>query len=60
MCSATASAWTKRAWEDRASFAANPTSVAGITSYADSLGVAYNVKGQGKTSSLPLILSTGQ
>jgi prepilin-type N-terminal cleavage/methylation domain-containing protein len=48
------------AWEDRASFAADPSSVAGISSYADSLSATYNIKGYGKSALLLLVLSAGQ
>jgi len=48
-------------WEDRASFAAAPTATAGITSYADSSsGATYNIKGEGKSAALTLVLSAGQ
>jgi type IV pilus assembly protein PilA len=46
------------AWEDRASISAPSTAVRGITSYADSLGFWYNIKGYGSSGSLPLVLST--
>jgi len=53
------------AWEDRASFAANPTATSGLVSYADSNSATYNIKGVGKATSginfpLPLTLSAGQ
>jgi hypothetical protein len=32
----------------------------GITSYADSLGITYNIKGVGRTAPLTLVLSAGQ
>ena len=47
-------------WEDRSSFAAAPSTVAGITSYADSSMATYNVKGYGKASILTIVLSAGQ
>ena len=47
-------------WEDRSSAAAAPTATPGIVSYADSLGVTYNIKGHGKTAPLNLILTAGQ
>ena len=47
-------------WEDRGSFAANPSNVSGITSYADSSSQTYNVKGYGKKSILTIVLSAGQ
>src|SRR5438045_7948256 len=48
------------AWEDRSSYAAAATATAGITSYADSATTTYNIKGQGKTAALTLVLSAGQ
>jgi general secretion pathway protein G len=48
------------AWEDRASFAADPTARSGIVSYADSGAATYNVKGYGKNGSLNLTLTPGQ
>src|SRR5437773_1694173 len=42
------------AWEDRAGVANAPISVPGITSYADSLRLIYNVKGCGRNGVLPL------
>jgi prepilin-type N-terminal cleavage/methylation domain-containing protein len=54
-------------WEDRAGFSADPSGVAGIVSYADSVTMTYNIKGVGKATStalgqfpLPLVLSAGQ
>jgi type IV pilus assembly protein PilA len=52
-------------WEDRASFAAMPSAVSGLVSYADSLTMTYNIKGVGFALSgiqfpLPLVLSAGQ
>jgi len=47
-------------WEDRSSFAADPSTVSGITSYADSSQATYNVKGFGKASILSIVLSAGQ
>ncbi len=48
-------------WEDRASAAAAPSAVDGITSYADSAsGLTYNIKGQGKSAALTLVLTAGQ
>ena len=46
--------------EDRATFAAAPTATPGITSYADSVLNNYNIKGQGKSAPLALVLSAGQ
>jgi len=51
---------TATALEDRSSFAAGPTATAGLTSYSDSLQSTYNVKGYGKSSALPIVLTTGQ
>ena len=47
------------AWEDRASFAADPSNVPGITSYADSASQTYNVKGMGKSARMTIILTSG-
>ena len=47
-------------WEDRATFAANPTATPGIVSYADSALTNYNVKGYGKAATLTLVLTSGQ
>ena len=41
------------------SWGANPTATAGITSYADSSSLGYEIKGQGKTGPLTLVLTTG-
>ena len=48
------------AWEDRASFAALPVSVSGITSYADSVNDTYNIKAHGKASTIPIVLTPGR
>ena len=48
------------AWEDRATQTTAPTALPGITSYADSLSVTYNVKGYGRTGTLVLVLTSGQ
>ena len=48
------------AWEDRASFAGNPTATPGLVSYGDSNSVTYAIKGVGKTLPLTLVLSAGQ
>jgi prepilin-type N-terminal cleavage/methylation domain-containing protein len=49
------------AWEDRAAFSANVSSIPGITSYADSSsGLTYNIKGYGKNNALTIVLSPGQ
>ena len=52
---------TSTAYEDRSVAAAGPSSTIGITSYADSSsGASYNIKGYGKASALPMVLSSGQ
>src|SRR5438046_3221657 len=38
---------TTNNWEDRASFAADPGANSGLTSYADSNAITYNIKGVG-------------
>ena len=49
------------AWEDRANLGDLPTATAGLVSYADSLGLTYNIKGVGRDGSpLNLSLSAGQ
>ena len=48
------------AWEDRASLAAGPTATPGLTSYADSAGSVYNIKGRGTSSAISIILTSGQ
>ncbi len=48
------------AWENRNVFVSGPTATPGITSYADSATTQYNVKGQGKTAALSLVLTSGQ
>jgi prepilin-type N-terminal cleavage/methylation domain-containing protein len=53
------------AWEDRATFVGDPSGVAGIVSYSDSLLTTYNIKGVGKITSgsgfpLTLVLTAGQ
>jgi prepilin-type N-terminal cleavage/methylation domain-containing protein len=49
------------AWEDRANLGDVPTATAGLVSYADSLGLTYNIKGVGHDGSpLNLSLSAGQ
>ena len=47
------------AWEDRLSYAAPATATPGLTSYADSLNMTYNVKGQGKSGPITFTLSSG-
>ena len=48
-----------RSWEDRASMVSGPTPLRGITSYADSLGSTYNIKGYGASKALDLVLTSG-
>ena len=48
------------AWEDRPTFAAPPSTVSGIASYADSATTSYNIKGYGKSTAPTLILTSGQ
>jgi prepilin-type N-terminal cleavage/methylation domain-containing protein len=53
------------AWEDRASILNNPTGKSGLTSYADSALMNYNIMGVGKITSgtgfpLTLVLTAGQ
>lgn len=53
------------AFEDRTSFAADPTATKGLSSYADSAsGMTYNIKGVGKATTgtgfpLALVLTSG-
>ena len=52
-------------FEDRPSFAADPTGTSGLVSYADSNQITYNIKGVGKATSgtgfpLSLVLTAGQ
>jgi prepilin-type N-terminal cleavage/methylation domain-containing protein len=47
------------AWENRGSIGAPASTVAGITSYADSNTATYNVKGYGRASSIKIILTSG-
>ncbi|HTM57653.1 MAG TPA: prepilin-type N-terminal cleavage/methylation domain-containing protein [Candidatus Udaeobacter sp.] len=56
---------TTNNWEDRASFSGDPATNSGLTSYADSNNVTYNIKGVGKATSgtgfpLSLVLTAGQ
>jgi prepilin-type N-terminal cleavage/methylation domain-containing protein len=51
---------TATAFEDRAVFTAAPSATSGITSYADSSQLEYNVKGYGKAAALTLVLTSGQ
>ncbi len=47
------------AWETRASYAGPVTTTPGITSYKDSVGSAYSVKGYGQRSAIPIVLTSG-
>ena len=48
-------------WEERGSMSGAPVSTnPGITSYADSVGITYNIKGVGRTAPLTLVLTAGQ
>ncbi len=49
-----------KSWEDRGSVLDPPSSIPGITSYADSSDRIYNIKGYGKESALVLVLTSGQ
>jgi prepilin-type N-terminal cleavage/methylation domain-containing protein len=48
------------AWENRGSMLTVPVTPKGITSYADSSGSNYNIRGVGKTAALTLVLTAGQ
>ena len=49
-------------WEDRGdgNLATAPTAKSGLTSYADSSSVTYNIKGYGAKAALTLVLTAGQ
>jgi prepilin-type N-terminal cleavage/methylation domain-containing protein len=49
-------------YEDRGdgNLATAPTAFSGITSYADSAQITYNIKGYGRKAALALILSAGE
>jgi len=47
------------AWEDRGALAGPASVTPGITSYAVSGTVTYNVKGHGKTSAITIVLTPG-
>ena len=49
-------------WEDRGdgNLATAATATSGITSYADSSSVTYNIKGYGAKTALTLVLTAGQ
>jgi len=52
---------TTNSWEDRSSYAADPSSTPGVVSYADSSnGYSYNVKGYGRRAPIRIVLSSGQ
>jgi prepilin-type N-terminal cleavage/methylation domain-containing protein len=51
---------TLTSWEDRGTFAADPSATTGIVSYADSATTMYNVKGYGKAAPLTLVLTSGK
>jgi type IV pilus assembly protein PilA len=51
------------AWEERGTLFANggaPTALPGLTSYADSVQVNYDIMGYGRAAALTLVLSAGQ
>ena len=48
------------AWEDRGTFAAPPSPVSGIASYADSATTSYNIMGYGKSAAMTVTLTSGQ
>ena len=49
------------AYEDRATFAGDPTATTpGLVSYADSALTNYNIKANGKSAPLSLVLTSGQ
>ncbi len=50
------------AWEDRGdgNLATAAATTPGITSYADSSSITYNIKGHGKSAALALVLTAGQ
>jgi len=52
-------------WEDRPSYASDPTATAGVVSYADSNQISYDIKGVGRATSgtnfpLSLELTAGE
>jgi len=51
---------TTNSYEDRANPTTACSATPGITSYADSTGMTYNIRGYGKTAALSLVLSAGQ
>lgn len=50
---------TGSAWEDRGTIDATPSATKGITSYADSANMIYNIKGRGIASDLTIVLTNG-
>ena len=49
------------AWEDRPSMLTAPVlTLNGLVSYADSVTTNYNIKGNGKSAALALVLTAGQ
>jgi len=50
---------TGQAWEERGSMLTGCTATPGITSYADSNGASYNVKGFGKRKAVTIVLTSG-
>jgi hypothetical protein len=48
------------AYEDRATKIAAANPIQGITSYGDSIGATYNIKGYGYSSALAVVLTSGQ
>jgi prepilin-type N-terminal cleavage/methylation domain-containing protein len=51
---------TTNNYENRTALATNPGATSGITSYADSSTVTYNIKGYGKSAALSLVLTAGR
>jgi prepilin-type N-terminal cleavage/methylation domain-containing protein len=47
-------------WEDRAAMATASALRPGLTSYADSILINYNIRGYGKAAPLALVLTAGQ
>jgi type IV pilus assembly protein PilA len=56
---------TTNSWEDRAALATAPSATSGMTSYADSINITYNIMGVGKATAgvgfpMTLVLTAGQ
>ena len=51
---------TTNSYEDRTVNVSASSATSGITSYSDSSGTSYNIKGWGKSAALSLVLSAGQ